>query len=148
MSAYIMDTDRIEQIGRFVDLHKSDPRGIFVYREGRDYTENYMSGQRVAEVLMRENVRSVNYRYKERTKVPKIAVPADGDPPVELIAELLHTWDYQSCERKDFGRSEARAVYVRLLELTMDVAVGQLCREREAHLATSRRLGRVQAAAC
>lgn len=61
--------------------------------------------QGFADSLKRENIRSVNYRYKERSKI----TPCDltkGSPigafnALDLYA-LVECWEYQSCERPDY----------------------------------------------
>ena len=64
--------------------------------------------QRIANVLMRENIRSVNWRYGERTKIRKVIF---GENYVHAHPHQLIQWlrclDYQSCERDDYEKSEA-----------------------------------------
>lgn len=130
MSAYVMELSDIERLGRFADDNTpghGDMKGLFVYRKGRPYADNYMSGQRVAEALLRENVRSVNYRYSTKDHVPKIKVAnIKGKQSIKTVSQLLGCWNYQACERKDFKRSEAYEVYVQLLVLALEVAAVQL----------------------
>ena len=61
--------------------------------------------QRFADALKRENIRSVNYRYKETTRFTPVKLSeADGAPnynDLDLI-KLLTCIDYQSCERPDY----------------------------------------------
>lgn len=129
MSAYIMEPRDIEAIGLFVD-RKAREGKLFCYRKlGKpraNYEDNYLTGQRVAEILMRENVRSVNFRYSERNRSPKLNIDDAGEPDATEVASLLSTWCYQACERKDFYRSEAYEVYVALLELALKVAVDEI----------------------
>lgn len=65
----------------------------------------------IAALLYSENVRSVNYRYNERTKRTGFGYcPAsiDGITSVQII-KLCHCLDYQSCEHKQWERSKAKA---------------------------------------
>lgn len=63
------------------------------------------SQQQFADALKRENIRSVNYRYKENTRFTKVRLAeADGAPQYndwDLVC-LLRCIDYQSCERPDY----------------------------------------------
>lgn len=61
--------------------------------------------QGFADALKAENIRSVNYRYKERNRIK----PCDltkGEPIGTFNARDLWTlvgcWEYQSCERPDY----------------------------------------------
>lgn len=60
--------------------------------------------QEVADMLKRDNVRSVNYRYGLRSRVGKCdltqAAPDMQKP--EIVAALCECLSYQSCERPDY----------------------------------------------
>lgn len=64
----------------------------------------------IADELRRENVRSVNYRYNERSRHPKgwtvDAVKISNLANVDRLA-LIDCLDYQSCERPDYEKSHA-----------------------------------------
>lgn len=66
----------------------------------------------IAEELRRENIRSVNYRYRERSRFPKgwettpDYLTIAGLAPVDCAA-LIECLDYQSCERPDYAKSHA-----------------------------------------
>jgi hypothetical protein len=61
-----------------------------------------------ANTLKRENVRSVNYRYNERTRFQPIAfTPEASTASVWQVIQWLKCIDYQSCERQDYEKSEA-----------------------------------------
>jgi hypothetical protein len=63
--------------------------------------------QSFADSLKRENVKSVNYRYREKTRVKKVDL---ASTTIESIAQyraadilrLLACVDYQSCEHPDY----------------------------------------------
>lgn len=59
--------------------------------------------QDAANHFKRENIRSVNYRYKEKTRVTKCDMAQANLAPYtgHDIAALLHCLDYQSCEHPD-----------------------------------------------
>ena len=70
--------------------------------------------QSLSIMLMRTNVRSVNYRYKERSRSRRVILdeavltyqPAD----LMSMAECL---DYQSCERPDYKPDLLKAIIAR-----------------------------------
>lgn len=63
--------------------------------------------QAFANHLKRENIRSVNYRYKEKTRFSKVNLEAAKAADVRQydghdIHQLLDCIDYQSCEHPDY----------------------------------------------
>lgn len=61
-----------------------------------------------ANILKRENVRSVNHRYNERTKFKPVEFePASTEYSAWQTIQWLRSIDYQSCERPDYEKSEA-----------------------------------------
>lgn len=75
--------------------------------------------QKLADMLKKANIRSVNYRYNERTRI----TPCDLNEVEVLdwkdVAMLAASLDYQSCERPDWKNSKARLA---LLEIRADAA--------------------------
>ena len=64
----------------------------------------------VANALWKENMRSVNYRYGERSRAPKIKAFPWGEVEIVDMAtlnELIRCWDYQSCEPKNWLNTKA-----------------------------------------
>lgn len=61
--------------------------------------------QMLADILKKENIRSVNYRYQERTRIKPCdlsqAVRLDTLMPCDIVA-LCECLDHQSCERPDY----------------------------------------------
>ena len=70
--------------------------------------------QKLADALKKANIRSVNYRYNERTKITKCDLNEAEPLGWEDVAMLTASLDYQSCERPDWKRSKARTA---LLEI-------------------------------
>jgi len=63
--------------------------------------------QTIADTLKRENIKSVNWRYKERNRFRKVNLDACAPSDLELftvndILGLLNCVDYQSCEPTDY----------------------------------------------
>lgn len=98
MSAYICDDSIFQNIA-------------IAYHFATDKSLSAM--QRTADILKRENVRSVNYRYNEKTRFKPVTF-ADWQStdilPDSVILEMLSTVDYQSCERLDYDQSNAAFV--------------------------------------
>lgn len=69
-------------------------------------------------LLYKENVRSFNYRYKESNPTSDFVFDNKAFKheyiPAQLIA-AIYCLDYQSCERPDWGKSEANAILIHLL---------------------------------
>lgn len=63
--------------------------------------------QKVADALKKANIRSVNYRYNERTKITPCNLSQAEDLDWKDVAMLGASLDYQSCERPDWHRSQA-----------------------------------------
>jgi len=64
--------------------------------------------QELGQMLVNENYRSVNYRYRERDEPHTFRYRPYIKPlkPVEVI-KLCDCYDYQSCETDDYEKSEA-----------------------------------------
>lgn len=63
--------------------------------------------QVIADEIKKQNIRSVNYRYNERTKITS----CDLTKAISLrdvdVVKLAHSLDYQSCERPDWEKTKA-----------------------------------------
>ncbi len=109
MSAFIVTHDHINAIISFACQYNI--AGV----AGRE--------QATAELLLAENTRSVNHRYRENTPVETI-VFSSQDPtlsPIEVI-KACDCLDYQSCETDDWRSTPA----CKLLESIQSHAVRQL----------------------
>jgi len=76
--------------------------------------------QTFANHLKRENIKSVNYRYKETTRFTKVNLNAATQEEVNGyfghdILKLLYCVDYQSCEHPDYDDTQYKLV-ARLLQ--------------------------------
>ena len=70
--------------------------------------------QAMANELKRENIRSVNWRYNERSRLPKYGVrfneSLDGNFTTAMVINMANCIEYQSCERPDYEKSKAFAL--------------------------------------
>ncbi len=77
--------------------------------------------QRIADLLLAENIKSVNARYNEDTAIET----CDLDEAIELTAvdaySLIVSLEYQSCEHADWEGSEAYRI---LNEATQQLEAG------------------------
>lgn len=55
--------------------------------------------QALADKLKRINIESVNYRYREKTRITKCKLTVNP-MPVHDVIQLINCWDYQSCENR------------------------------------------------
>lgn len=109
MSCYIVSQMQIEVIMSYVKKYEKDMgcvfeygnvKGIKVTRADKNWTS------KMADLLYKLNYDSVNCRYNEKTKYPKIKWTIDYDLPMckpsdlELVVDLLENLMYQSCESK------------------------------------------------
>ncbi len=66
--------------------------------------------QQFADALKRENIKSVNYRYNEKTRFRKVNLDAATNKDVAMydgndLLCLLTCIDYQSCEHPDYSNT-------------------------------------------
>ena len=84
----------------------------------------------LANTLKRENIRSVNCRYNQRTRITPCgltnAVPvAAGHYRAVDLLELANCLDYQSCERSDYEKSVAHRELQRIIAHFKELASRQ-----------------------
>lgn len=63
--------------------------------------------QEIADLLKKANIRSVNYRYNERTKITACVLSEAEEITWDDACMLGASLDYQSCERPDWRNSKA-----------------------------------------
>ena len=69
---------------------------------------------RVAKILQKENVASVNYRYKEKSRASKLeGTPYSFHRHVQILA-WVDCLSYQSCEHSRWEKSEAKRILTTL----------------------------------
>lgn len=110
MSAFVVTNNHINSILRAFNYYASSwevietPQGDFKPNKSLDL-------QKMAEILLAENVRSVNHRYQERAKYGAITFVRSGNvlSPVETI-KACDCYSYQSCETKDYAKSAANLI--------------------------------------
>lgn len=88
---------------------------------------NLESAQLIADNLKRENIRSVNYRYNEKTR----AKPCDisdywKEASINDLVCLVHCLDYQSCERPDYDVVLLRTIESLLLRFGANPAKSEI----------------------
>lgn len=111
MSAYVMNGEEIDTIVSYFihNRHTVHGEGAWL-RIGENYDYlNYDNAEKVAKILMDENVKSVNSRYAENDKSD---YKFEYDPeahkrPIGNIVGALDCLEYQSCETDDYHQSNA-----------------------------------------
>lgn len=79
-------------------------------------------------ILWRENHKSVNARYAEKTRAPAYTFEHESTSNV-VVLKSIHCYEYQTCEHDGWKRSRARQL---CLELTSRIAYAlaqQACRK-------------------
>lgn len=115
MSAYVVSHRHINAILTFAN--RANARlcaGVMRYD-----ASNVEDLQRMAEILYAENVRSVNYRYRQPASLPGIVDETERDivfnfvrdafSPVDIL-RLCECYDYQACETPDYEASAAARI--------------------------------------
>lgn len=92
--------------------------------------------QEHANLLMRENIRSVNYRYNERTKFAPVKFEVDPAVVAAMytaadLNQLARCLDYQSCERPDWERSKAYALLNEMRVIALEQMVEHMLGKSE-----------------
>jgi hypothetical protein len=83
---------------------------------------------KIAKVLMKANIVSVNYRYNEKTRMPSFNnAHYDLTCSDMQILKLINCLDYQSCEVSTWNKSKAKKI---LDELSLTI-LGKLCNNAE-----------------
>lgn len=121
MSAFIVTEQQIELLATTYVKN--------TYR-GSDLTHEI---NRTAKLLWKENHKSVNFRYNEKTRTPSIKLK-DFDYYQDLLTnfskievyKLVQCYDYQSCEHDTYQKSKAKMIVNNLLiHLAADI-IGNL----------------------
>lgn len=114
MSAWVCSQKHINSIVRAAEAWGKRP-SVF--------DPQALSWQEIAEVLLAENVRSVNYRYGRNDPVPAIVYsPRTPLRTALVILKACNSLDYQSCETPDWDTTRA----YRILQQVKDYAIHSL----------------------
>lgn len=116
MSAYVMACEDIAPIVEFAVQHN------LTYRDGHHWRKaDKATADALGQLLLNENVRSVNYRYRENEPAPvyahvapnrlarRVRTGRDVDAFLAAVADAAGCLDYQSCETDDWTKSDAFA---------------------------------------
>jgi hypothetical protein len=110
MSAFIVSNKHINYLMQFLgqqkDLHLSlNGKGI--------NTANIDDMQNVANILIKQNWKSYNFRYNEKNKVPKnykFAIDFNFKPNLAQVIKACQCLNYQSCETRNYNQSNAKKI--------------------------------------
>ena len=120
MSAYIVSKDHV---AIFVV-------GVNLKRHNRLETPDLL---KQAKLLMRENVRSVNWRYGEKSRSPAITINEQHEAQAKVLSnndllQLARCLIYQSCETDDYYDSNAYHLICTLMVELYDNEYGDASR--------------------
>ncbi len=123
MSAYIVDHSTLHAIltwARNLRISVKHPDG-----DGRWVGLNDLDPSEVGQLLMNENYRSVNYRYREKDVPPPygfrevISIKRGGQNHILTAIDIIkvcNCLEYQSCEHDGWDKSWAKAFLDRVVE--------------------------------
>ena len=105
MSAFVVSHDHIDALA--FNSGAMTREGYFWKGEWHKLT----NWQEVGEILLAENVRSVNYRYSGQIEAEpyKFVYPSRRYTPVEII-RACDGYMYQACETPDWKQTQAYAI--------------------------------------
>lgn len=113
MSAFIVSTEAItvlvEAARRWVSGYEHD---------GEWKTVKQLDAREIGQMLMAENAKSVNFRYRESAApglFHPVRTPEILSAPPMVVLRTLHCYEYQACEHDGWEASEAHA-FIRALE--------------------------------
>lgn len=119
MSAFIVSNTQINALVRFASTNNVS----FYYGPTSQRWNVSGNEDATAQLLLDENVRSVNFRYGETTEAERIVYQIDAPDltPVQVI-KAAQCLEYQSCETSDWEQTMAK----KLLTTIIDWAVTKL----------------------
>ena len=144
MSAYAVNSDHIRELAIFaVSGPHNDPHVNSNYLRGNFGDLQYVGIEKdkeklaglYADILMAENIRSVNYRYSDNGSIPEnkpfefraftlgeIVYPCVTDPV--HILKMCNSLEYQSCETEDYYKTKAYRLLMAIKEAAIRVLPG------------------------
>lgn len=122
MSAFIVSDEHIAAMLQAAKLRL--PYDQFRYTwAGKLHATNDV--RELAQILIDENYRSVNYRYQESgdSHIYQAPINQKKFTPVELL-KLCHSYQYQACETPDWKETRAYALSQALLRYAINALPG------------------------
>lgn len=109
MSAFVVSPTHIDALLTFAQRPQYEAPAC--YYKGSVKVTFYDNLNAIGQILLDENVRSVNFRYTEQTDSPAYLYhPYRGNlPPVQII-KACDCLNYQSCETDDWKDTEAHLI--------------------------------------
>lgn len=114
MSAFLVSDKHINTLLAWANLKRIS--GLMIDGEILDFSSSN-DLQKMAEILLDENYRSLNFRYHSEDKARKIVYRLSlvTLKPVQII-KLCDCLDYQSCETDDWESTNAYKILQRIRE--------------------------------
>lgn len=125
MSAFIVSNDHISAIVssyNFSELKYISEKYLGQFDLSTDEMRSL-----VGLILLKENVKSVSWRYKEINPDPSYSFKLTKKNPIEVI-KLVQSLEYQSCEHETFEQSKA----FRILKYTIQKEIEKILGYSEA----------------
>jgi hypothetical protein len=117
MSAFVVDNAHIDALVTYAGDHH-----VSYYLNHRTVIDAGNASE-IGQKLLDENVRSVNYRYRETDKAERYEFKRWTRPLQAItVIKAIECLDYQSCETDDWRQTEAFAI----LQAIKDAAIENL----------------------
>ena len=121
MSAFVVSDKHINTIVTWAARQNVN------YRSGDEWMPIRGHEQQVAQMLLNQNVRSVNYRYNEHDDVSAIRytpvhlTSGSGYRNALQVMKAAQCYNYQACETDDYESTGAHAIYHAILYRAISV---------------------------
>ena len=131
MSAFVVSQTHIDALLTFAQRPQYDSPASY-YKENGTTVTFYDNLNAIGQILLDENVRSVNFRYEEQTDSPSYLYhPYRGNlTPVQII-KACDCLNYQSCETDDWKNTEAHLILDTIRERAINELPGMDAAEWE-----------------
>lgn len=102
MSAYIVEDSVIDALVTYARKHVNRLKYIL---------DKDLSGDELGQILVNENYRSVNHRYRERSEAERYSFREYTGPLHAIqVIKACNCLDYQSCENNDYRQTQAATI--------------------------------------
>jgi hypothetical protein len=119
MSAHILSEKHINLLVNAAFFTGHNCGKFSIYYEGKTHqfnqNHNELNCEKLGQILVDQNYRSVNERYNETNKSPRFVFKFNPLPMVALknivqIFKACDCYDYQACETDDYYDTKARSI--------------------------------------
>jgi hypothetical protein len=113
MSCFVVSNAHIDAL-----VSVTQRNGFSYYYDGDWKGRNNTTAAKIGQILLNQNLRSYNSRYREDNKPVSYGYPCQkvfNYSTVELL-KACNCYDYQACETHDYEKTEAKAIITAIKE--------------------------------